>query len=304
MQPLTAPPILARLPSPTPAGWLRRLSVRLFLIFCCMPFVLVGCEEPLLEYTEVKRPDERISAAEFASFKKIVSELPDGKLPELPDVFLPPPDWQPNRTLSIAELTSLALTEGKDRWAIPFLSRSFKNSKRLTQLARREKLTVEQFLGLYLTIGIAHARTQTIPVAALKALEKQSLVELDTMRRDDRPMVSLSSEARDDVLTQGIWLARLQRAQLLLMVPDENLSLVLKHAEFLKTSLPGQFLSDPIEPVANRRDELGMPFDDSDPSRDDATLDWSQLTWKSDRTTLPELPADSPLPTEPTGKTP
>jgi hypothetical protein len=287
MQPLIALPTPARLPSPAQRSWLRRSSVRLLLACSCVPFILAGCEEPLLEYTEVKRPDERVSAAEFASFKKIVSQLPDEKLPELPPVFLPPPDWQPNRTLSIAELTSLALTEGKDRWSIPFLSRSFKNSKRLTQLARREKLTVEQFLGLYLTIGIAHASTQSLPPAALKALEKQSLVELDSMRRDDRPMVSLSSEARDDVLTQGIWLARLQRAQILLMVPDENLSLVLKHADFLKTSLPSQFLTDPIEPVANRRDELGMPFDDSDPSRDDATLDWSQLSWKSLPSTQP-----------------
>ena len=57
----------------------------------CLLFTVAGCLEEEVVSLEVKRPDETIYRGEWQKFERIVNDLPEPKLRELPSLFPPLP---------------------------------------------------------------------------------------------------------------------------------------------------------------------------------------------------------------------
>ncbi len=125
----------------------------LFILLLLGIALLAGCEEPPLEYFEVKRIDEDATAEELEAFLQIAESLPEGKFTKLPSVFPPIPDWNRERTLPVRELVQEEQKTHAERWSATWLANHAPSSKRLERELRRLRMTREQFYGLYLLFG-------------------------------------------------------------------------------------------------------------------------------------------------------
>jgi hypothetical protein len=237
--------------------------------------LLAGCAEEEVQFTEVKRPNERITSVEWAAFVRIVNALPEPRLAPLADVALPLPQWQDARTLPVQELTFEERRTLAEAWDAALVSRRFARNRSLNRLLRRENMTVEQFAGLALAIGMAMRRAQLPEEFAFEELLQRGRSVVDGLQRDQRLFSSLPVEARHRVLDEAIWLHRVDRAQRLREVPPENRALVLKQSEWLRKVMPAYFQQHPLDDVTDLLEERGVPFVELPESGRDDELEWT-----------------------------
>jgi len=247
------------------AGWLW--------VWCAL---LCGCEQERMEFTEVKRVHEPVTAAEFASVMRIVNELPDQRFPAIPPVFLPPPQWNEGRTLTVGGLYEEELRLREDGWNSARLALVFERDKILMRELRKEFLTPEQFAGLMLTLGAAMCRNEVPDGVDLAALSERARSILEELARDLTPFSTLSREAQFSVLQKAMWLPRKLRADKLKQVPLENQELARKHHDWLIKALPEEFHSNPMDEIRDLLEERGMPFEELPDSGSDEDIPWQQ----------------------------
>ncbi|MFT5326092.1 MAG: hypothetical protein ACI8P0_003966, partial [Planctomycetaceae bacterium] len=121
--------------------------------------VLSGCGDPTLTFTEVKRVSEDVTPAELRTFFEIVEHLPDKTLPSFPDLYLPLPNWNTERTLPVSELVDAEQLSLAERWETQHLVDALPQSRRLDRWLLRKRMTREQFAGLTLAIGAALSKS-------------------------------------------------------------------------------------------------------------------------------------------------
>lgn len=236
--------------------------------------ILGGCAEEALDFTEVKRIDERVSESELRTFIRIVEGLPDKKLPALPPVFAPPPRWNRARTFPIKELVNEEKIRIDEHWTVDWLARQLPRSRMLEQRLRMERMTREQFVSLAVAIGVA------LSAATLREEQDLDLVidrgerAIEKLRADNNPFNSLNEEGMHYVLQQAVWITRVDRAKHLRLVPPENVRLVTKYADVLRPMFPEQFTENPLDAVADLLEERGMPFEETPESGGDNQIEW------------------------------
>ena len=246
-----------------------RISL-VWLLFVC------GCSEDSLDYTEVKRIDEPVSADELKSILRIARQLPEERLPKLPPIFTPPSAWPPERTLSVKELVAEDLDTIRRRNDVEKVAESLGNNRRLDELLRQERMTREQFVGLYLTIGVAISRTAIADPPDFDELLRKGRTVLRSLQKDQTSFAAYSEEQQFFVLQQAKWLTRMDRAEKLSLVPSENLQLVEDHSDLLLKIFPMELQQDPLLAVINPSAELGTPFEDTAESGFDEKIRWSR----------------------------
>lgn len=244
---------------------------------------LAGCQNAQIEYREVKRPHEKVTEAELKQFLQIVDELPDKQLPPLPPVMRPLPNWSADRTLPVKELVNEERKLLDEGWDVNAITARWKRHAGLQRLVEREGITLEQFVGLTLAIGAAVSRTRLRSDQDLAGLLDRGKSVVARLRQDDRPFAKLSREVRHAVLRNAGWITRMDRAERLKDVPPENVALVQKHAEKLAAILPAYFVENPLDAVADRLEERGMPFEELRATGRDDEITWSP----EDRPILP-----------------
>ena len=235
---------------------------------------LVGCGQATLEFTEIKRIDEPLTEQELNTFFNVIQALPDGKLPSLPPIYAPPPNWNRTRTLLVYELVNMEEKELSERRRVEWFVRHIARNRRLRQVLGHNKMTPEQFIGLMLTIGTAVNRTTLRENQELTPLIKENLIVRDKLRGDKRLFSSLSDEGRHYVVHQATSLTRIDRADRLLAVPQDNVNRVAVHLDRLKKILPEDFFRNPLDEVADPIQERGIPF--AELSSTDAKLTWNR----------------------------
>jgi hypothetical protein len=225
--------------------------------------LLAGCEEKPLTYTEVKRLDEPIHDSELRTFLRIVNSLPDKTLPALPSVFPDPPSWNTSRTRPINELVEEELAALEDRWSEDWQVKhlDLRKNRSLALALQRENMTPKQFIGLTLAIGVAVSRCTLPDELDADRLIEQGTVIVEQLRADTRQFSSLGEDRRHDVLQQARWIMRLDRTKRLSGVVSDNMALVRKHHAALQKIFPPEFLSDPLDPLVDRLEEQGVPFE-------------------------------------------
>jgi hypothetical protein len=236
--------------------------------------VVVGCGPDRSEFTATKRIDEKVTEAELKAFVRVIRSLPDEKIPEIPLVFAPPPDWNQARTLPVGELVNEEQNLIDERWSAEWLARYFEKNRRLARALRREQMTTEQFAGLTLAVGVALARNTLQDDRNLDKVLQKGYAAVKRLKSDSRPFSSLGREGRHHILRQAAWITRIDRIERLTQVPPENIAIVREHLDMLQPMFPAEFGINPLAAVVDRLDEQGMPFEEMVESGSDAEIEW------------------------------
>jgi len=237
--------------------------------------VLAGCAEDEVVSLEVTHPDEIINRGEWQKFERIVNDMPEPKLRELPSLFPPLPHWQLARTLPVSELAMEERKAVEAAWDTTQQTVDLSTCKTLPRLLRRERLTEDQFLGLIFVVGTAMRRATMDDEEVFKSYQERAAGVIQLLERDQRLFASLTMEDRYRVLDDAIWLHRLERARQYSKIPEANLQLVRRHAKWLKEVMPAEFQLDPFADLGTPLDELGVPFVESGTTGSDADIEWS-----------------------------
>lgn len=265
-----------------------------FLATGCL--ILVGCGETTIDFTEVKRIDERLTDAEMKSFLQIIDSLRDKQLPSMPESFVPPPEWNPSRTLPVGELVDDELLKLSQRWSEDWLAKHLDDSRRLERALNRERMTRKQFVSLATVIGTALSRSTLDPKIDFDQMIEKGEPIIASLREDDRPFSSLSPEGQYQLLQRAVWVTRVDRAKHLKLVPPENVEIVSKHKDRLHEIFPASYVQNPLDDIADVLEEQGLPFIEIEESGSDERIEWeaAQVIFgndkpDSDESTTPKL---------------
>lgn len=237
-----------------------------------------GCVDETPPFTEVKRPDERITQVEWVAFRRVCNALPHLPVSCPEPVFPETPDWPGSRTLPISDLVGEEQRDLELHWSVTRWARLLKGDHRLERHLRREQMTLNQFCGMLVTLGTAVARAQLSDDFPLT----QQLAKAETiraaLRKDNRVFSSLSSEQQFDVLRDAAWVTRANLMERLLLPPEENLRLVRQHDEWLRKLLPAEFFVDRKDTLIDRMSAEGVPFFESPEVGEDWNIVWDPAT--------------------------
>lgn len=255
---------------------IRRTIVKPWsVVGLCLLCTVAGCLEEEVVSLEVKRPDETIYRGEWQKFERIVNDLPEPKLRELPSLFPPLPQWQLARTLPVSELAQEERKAVIAAWDPSQQPLNLSHLKDLPRLLRREQMTPQQFHGLIFAIGTAMRRATVDDESIFNNYQLRAAHVIALLEHDQRLFASLSMEDRYRVLDDAIWLHRVERAILFSTIPESNIQLVRRHAKWLKDVMPAEFQLDPFADLGTPLDELGVPFVESGTVGSDADIEWS-----------------------------
>lgn len=235
-----------------------------------------GCDEPEVVQPEPKRADDRLTQSDVDSFLAIVESLPDQKLPSLPAVMLPAPQWSRNRTLPVNELVKEEEKALAVRKSIEWYIGHFPQSRFLKRALRREHLTIEQFVGLYLALGTTLSRGRLPVDRDLDQILLRGKRAIGELLKDQRIFSSLPEEQAYFLHEQSGWLAVADRASRLKLVHPENLVLVKENESKLRAVLPAEFNRNPLHEFATILDDRGVPFQELSGQETDDHITWSR----------------------------
>ncbi|WP_166825945.1 hypothetical protein [Thalassoroseus pseudoceratinae] len=245
--------------------------------FCILWILIIsGCGEQSLDYTEVKRIDEPVSTEELKSILDIARNLPEERLPKLPAIYTDPPTWPAERTLSVKELVAEELETIRRHSDIEQIAEAIGYNPRLDALLRKERMTREQFVGLFVTIGVAMSRSAIVDEPNYEDLIRKGRAALRSLKDDQTSFATYSEDQQYFITQQAKWLTRIDRAEKLIQVPPENVQLVQEHSDLLTPIFPIELQSDPLRAVINPSEEMGTPFEDIPNSNFDQRIEWSQ----------------------------
>jgi hypothetical protein len=247
-----------------------------------LPTILVvaalvsGCNEPEEVQAVPKRADDQITTAELNSFLSIVRSLPEAKLPPIPSVMPVAPQWNRNRTLPVNELVREEEKSQIERESIEWLAAHCPQSRFLKRALRREKMTIEQFLGLYLSLGDALGRDSLPADRDLDPIFERGKAEIAELKKDQRIFSSLPDDEAYFLREKSGWLAVVDRATRMKIVHPGNLDLVKRHRERLAAFMPDEFTRNPFLEFTTILDDRGVPFREPVGQESDDRIPWSR----------------------------
>jgi hypothetical protein len=255
-----------------------RVKTRHFLLLLVSTVGLLsaGCGAPVISDAQPKRADDRITPSELKRFLAVVASLPDGQLPKFPPVLLPPPHWSGTRTLPVSELVKDEETQLIEHRTIDWLVAHCPESRFLKRALRRERMTLEQFIGLYVALGYSLSRSALPEDRELNSILKFGKQVVAVLRRDRRVFSTLTGDEAFVAQEEAGWITLTDRASQLTLVHPENLLLVLEnHAELAKL-FPPVFSRNQLEEFQSILDDRGIPFDEPSTAESDAHIPWSR----------------------------
>ncbi|MBR9802253.1 hypothetical protein GYB59_11425 [bacterium] len=247
---------------------------RLFAFFFCV-VLLAGCAEDPPIFNEVKHPHEILKAAEVNQYLKIVHHLPEQRLPRLPTLFAPLPEWDLDRELSVKGLVREELKSNESRWFGETTLARLETHRELKRLLKQENMSIEQFLGLAETINMAAARAHFEELDDLRSITRNGQHEINELMKREEVFSSLPEPEQYEIIRRAAWVTRVNRAHAMLRVPRENASLVLKHYDTLKPYLLDEVLHNPLVNIVDSVKHFGLPFEETPSVGFDADLRWS-----------------------------
>lgn len=254
-----------------------RCSIKVFSI--CLAAVIVaatlsGCAEPKIEFREIHRVDEVLSQTDLDRLYRIADFLHSKRLPELAPHFLAEPQWDENRPASIATLAGEEFARLEETIQLPVLIGSLKKNPRLDYALKREKLTRSQFVGLVLAVGMAIHRSRLDEARDLDEYLETGRIEIRDLKSRNESFATLPLDQRMSALEQATWITRVDRAERLKTVPDENVELVSNEFDKLRKIMPEEFLTDPLFGINDPLIDYGVPFREIGSTGFDAEISW------------------------------
>ena len=236
--------------------------------------LLAGCEKPPIDFLEVRRIDEALRPADLDQLARIAKQMPNGRLPSLSPHFLPAPRWDSNRPATVATLSREELERLRESTQLDVLVRSNGRNARLRYALKQESLTDEQYTALLLAVGMAVQKSRLDPARDLERYVRDGRGKMKQLADRKESFAAMPRDDQIRALDDATWITRVDRAERLLRVPMENVTLVAGRTDELAKLLPKQFLKDPLASVADPLRDYGVPFRE----RPDSGFD-SELTW-------------------------
>jgi len=237
--------------------------------------LIAGCAEEVPIFNEVKHPHELLKASEVNQYLKIVHHLPDQKMPRLPTLFAPLPEWDLDRELSVKGLTKEEMKANEKRWFTDTIIARLENHRDLKRLLKRENMSVEQFLGLAQTINTAAAAAHFESLDDLRGITRTGQHEINELMKNEEVFSNLPESQQYDLIRRAAWITRVNRAQKIMRVPQENAKLIREHYDTLKPYLLEEVLANPLADIVDSVKHFGLPFEETAAVGFDADLRWS-----------------------------
>jgi hypothetical protein len=230
-------------------------------LLCAIVLVWAGgCQETPAETFAPRHPSDLISRQEMEAFLAVLEAVGKEKPAALPPLWMPASRWSRTRTLPVSELVRSEERLLEERANVAWVASHSPKLPAWDRALRAQKLTREQFAGLYTAFALAIARDAVPPardLARLVALGKKYRREL---ARDERVFAALCDEAAFAAQEQSAWVVIAHRASRLAPVPPQNLALVRQYKERLLAALPQETARNPFAQFASILDTHGVPF--------------------------------------------
>lgn len=277
-RPASAGPIIPfDLPAIPETSFMQRILIRIRIAAVLAGTMLMaGCSEPEVVESEPRRADDQITQRELDSFLGVIDSLAEKKLPAMPTVILPAPQWSRNRSLPVNELVEEEVKMRADRSSIDWLAAHCPQSRFLKRALRREKMTIEQFVGLYLALGESLCRDCIPDGRDLEDILVRGKRVVADLKKDHRTFSSLPEDQAFFLQQQSGWLAVVDRAARLKPVHPENLALVRRNHDRLAAVMPREFMLNPLLEFATILDDRGVPFQEPVGQETDDRIVWSR----------------------------
>ena len=231
-------------------------------LLCIAQFLLCGCGDQKIEFSEVKRLDEPVTESEILFFLSIVDTLPDKTSPIYPPIYSAAPAWSLQRTPPVNELVEQEQATLDKKWSAARDTTVLRKNRKLLRKLNRAGMTAEQFSALALVIGTSLSRSAMEAGFDFAPLIQQGTQSVEKLKKEQRSFATLNEKTKFRLIRQATWVARLDRAQHLSRIHANNRSLILKHQEALLKVFPAEFNQNPLAQIADRRELQGIPFDD------------------------------------------
>lgn len=252
---------------------LRAISLRTVAVVL-IAMGMVGCAEPKIEFREIHRVDEVFSKSDLERLYRIADFLNSKRLPALAPHFLAEPQWDADRPASIATLAGEEFARLEETIQLSVLIASLRKNPRLDYALKREKLTRAQYVGLVLAVGMAIHRSRLDAARDLDEYRKAGLIAIRQLKTRNESFATLPLDQRMKAVEQATWITRVDRAERMLEVPEENVELVEVEYETLKKIMPEQFLNDPLFGINDPLLDYGVPFREIGATGFDAEITW------------------------------
>ena len=141
---------------------------------------------------------------------------------------------------------------------------------------RREKMTIRQFIGLYLALGAALSRDHVPVDRDVEQILERGRLAIAELKKDQRIFSSLPDDEAYFLREKSGWLAVVDRAARLKLVHPDNLTLVARHRDRLAVVMPEEFKSNPFLEFLTILDDRGVPFQEPLGRENDDHLSWSR----------------------------
>lgn len=253
---------------------MKRSGEMLIGVFLCL--AVAGCADEDVAYGNPKQIEDRISADELDSFLRVVEILPDPKLAVFPQVFVAPPQWTTSRTLPVKDLVKEEEKLLQERSGSEALMKHMPHSRFVQRALRREKMSEEHFVALYVAIGMALSREQMPAEFDFEPTLARGSRVVIALKKDVSIFSSLKEDASYTVQEQAAWVSLLNRLQKLRQVPKANVELVGSRRQKLAELFPAEFLRNPLSEFAKVLQDTGVPFDEPLGKESDENIPWSR----------------------------
>ena len=234
-----------------------------------------GCAEPQIAFREVQRLDDTLRESDIELLERIAGKLNGGRLPEMAPHFVSPPNWASDRPASVATLAREELARVRTGTRLSVLSESLGREVRLAHLLKREKMTVDQYAGLVLAVGTASQRGRLDASQDLGEYVATGRRRLKSLADREESFASLTRQEQVNAVEQATWVTRVDRAERLARIPEENVTLARKVRSRLEKVLPRQFLVPPLAGINVPLLDAGVPFREGPETGFDSELFWS-----------------------------
>lgn len=253
--------------------WLRGFWIGLALLGCLSA---IGCSDEPLASTDVKSYDQPISEDELRAYFAVLESLPDKKVPTLPPLYPPLPNWNTARSLPVGELTNVERKSIDDHMKVEWFQKHLQQSKAFQRALRKERLTAQQFVGLTVAFGLALSRNDLPANEDIDKILARGMQNVGSLEKDKRVFNLLTQDAAYYVLEQAAWIPLVDRLKRMKKVPPENCELVKAHREKFDRCFPEDLRGNPLQGLSKLLEDESLPFTDPGGINPDDHIVWNR----------------------------
>ena len=239
---------------------------------------MAGCADEPLESSDVKTFDQKITEDELRSYLAVLDSFPDKKLPTLPPLFQPLPNWNAARSLPVSELTQVERKTIDEHMSVEWFTKHMPPSKAFQRALRKERMTAQQFVGLTVALGLAMSRNELPSNEDVDKILARGTQIIASLEKDKRVFNLLSQDTVYYILEQAAWISLVDRLKRMKKIPPENCELARQYREQLEHAFPENLRLNPLQGLGKLLEDESLPFTDPGGNNLDDHIAWSRET--------------------------